>query len=67
MTTLLTEDQIDHFRTRAGSLAHPREIAIDVLRAIQDAHGWIPDEGVEQAARSGAEMIDLVFRQQCRH
>lgn len=50
MTNLLTDEQLDYFRTRAASLAHPREMTIDVLRAIQDANGWVPDEGVELAA-----------------
>ncbi len=51
MTELLTQDQIDTFITRAVALAHPREMVIDVLRAIQDQNGWLPDEGVELAAR----------------
>jgi NADH-quinone oxidoreductase subunit E len=50
MTALLTDDQLDHFRTRAAALEHPREMVIDVLRAIQDANGWVPDAGVELAA-----------------
>jgi NADH-quinone oxidoreductase subunit E len=50
MNNLLTDNQLEGFRTRAASLAHPREMAIDVLRAIQEAHGWVPDEGVELAA-----------------
>jgi NADH-quinone oxidoreductase subunit E len=44
---LLTEDQLDHFRVRAAEIAHPRELVIDVLRAIQSNRGWVPDEGVE--------------------
>jgi NADH-quinone oxidoreductase subunit E len=49
METLLTEDQLDHFRTRAAEILHPRELVIDVLRAIQGNRGWVPDEGVELA------------------
>jgi len=49
-TQLLTEQQLKSFRTRANSIAHPRELIIDILRAIQDNHGWVPDEGVEIAA-----------------
>ncbi|MFA5515401.1 MAG: NADH-quinone oxidoreductase subunit NuoE [Desulfuromonadales bacterium] len=49
MELLLTENQIDHFRTRAAEMPHPRELVIDVLRAIQANHGWVPDEGVELA------------------
>jgi NADH-quinone oxidoreductase subunit E len=47
MDILLTEEQLDHFRTRAAEIAHPRELVVDVLRAIQDNRGWVPDEGVE--------------------
>jgi len=50
MFELLTQETIDALTARAASLAHPREMTIDVLRAIQDAHGWVPDEGVELAA-----------------
>ena len=49
MQTLLTEDQLDQFRTRAAEISHPREMVIDVLRAIQGNRGWVPDEGVELA------------------
>jgi len=50
MSELLTPEQIDAFTARAASVAHPMEMVIDVLRAIQDRHGWVPDEGVELAA-----------------
>ena len=50
MDILLTEDQLEHFRTRAAEVLHPREMVIDVLRAIQDQNGWVPDEGVELVA-----------------
>jgi NADH-quinone oxidoreductase subunit E len=50
MTDLLTQNIIDVLTAKAASLAHPREMVIDVLRAIQDANGWVPDEGVELAA-----------------
>jgi NADH-quinone oxidoreductase subunit E len=47
MNDLLTGDQLDTFRVRAAEIAHPRELVIDVLRAIQSNRGWVPDEGVE--------------------
>jgi len=47
---LLTEQQLKTFRTRAKAIAHPRELVIDILRAIQNNRGWVPDEGVEIAA-----------------
>ena len=48
--SLLTEQQLQHFRKKAANIAHPRELIIDVLRAIQDNNGWVPDAGVELAA-----------------
>jgi len=47
MDNLLTEKQMDDLRARAAKAPHPREMVIEVLRAIQDRHGWVPDEGVE--------------------
>jgi NADH-quinone oxidoreductase subunit E len=50
MSKLLDKETIDALTAKATSLPHPREMVIDVLRAIQDSHGWVPDEGVELAA-----------------
>jgi len=50
MTNLLTTSELDHFRSKAADSAHPRELIIDLSRAIQDRHGWVPDEGVELVA-----------------
>ncbi len=70
---LLTEDQLDHFRVRAAEIAHPRELVIDVLRAIQTNRGWVPDEGVELTGEilgisalqveEVATFYDKIFRQ----
>ncbi len=49
-TGLLSEEQISEFSRHAGEIEHPRELIIDVLRAIQKNHGWVPDEGVELTA-----------------
>ena len=46
MTELLPQQQIDSFRARADAIAHPHELIVDLLRAIQAHHGWVPDEGV---------------------
>lgn len=51
MNELLPPDLIDTFSTKAAAIAHPMELAVDVLRAIQNHHGWVPDEGVELTAR----------------
>ena len=50
MKKLLLKKEIDAFRKKAQRLEHPREMIIDLLRAIQDNYGWVPDEGVELAA-----------------
>ena len=50
MNELLPQDQIASFRARAADIAHPRELIVDVLRAIQDHHRWVPDAGIELAA-----------------
>jgi NADH-quinone oxidoreductase subunit E len=57
---LLAEDELAAFIHHAGELEHPREMIIDVLRAIQNNHGWVPDEGVELAASIlGLEPIEV--------
>ena len=47
---LLPENQQKSFRTKAAAIAHPRELVVDALRAVQSHHGWVPDEGVELVA-----------------
>lgn len=51
MKELLPADIIEAFSEKAASIAHPMELVVDVLRAIQSHHGWVPDQGVELAAR----------------
>lgn len=50
MKKLLLKKEIAAFRLKAQQLEHPREMVIDLLRAIQDRYGWVPDAGVELAA-----------------
>jgi len=52
MNDLLTAQQIDDFRARAGSADTRRELIVEVLLAIQHNHRWVPDTGVELAART---------------
>jgi NADH-quinone oxidoreductase subunit E len=47
---LLDQETLAEFIRHAGEIEHPREMIIDVLRAIQLHHGWVPDEGVELTA-----------------
>ena len=46
MRELLPQQQIDNFKAKAAAIAHPHELIVDLLRAIQAHHGWVPDEGV---------------------
>ena len=50
MNELLPQQQIDAFRARAAALAHPHELIVDALRAVQVHHGWVPDAGVDLVA-----------------
>jgi len=50
MNVLLPQEQIDAFRAKAAAIAHPHELIVDALRAIQSHHGWVPDDGVELVA-----------------
>ena len=52
MKELLPQEQIDSFRAKAAAIAHPHELIIDLLRAIQLHHGWVPDDGVLLAAET---------------
>jgi len=74
MKKLLLKKDIDVFRIQAAKLEHPREMVIDLLRAIQDHFGWVPDEGVELAAdilgipaievEEVATFYDKIYRQE---
>lgn len=46
MRELLPQQQIDNYKAKAAAIAHPHELIVDLLRAIQAHHGWVPDEGV---------------------
>ncbi len=73
MSELLTEKQIEHFRQKASELEHPKELVIDLLRAVQDNNGWVPDAGIELVAdiigiapieiEEVATFYDKIFRQ----
>ena len=46
MSELLPQQQIDSFAAKAAAIGHPHELIVDLLRAIQAHHGWVPDDGV---------------------
>ncbi|WP_432823673.1 NADH-quinone oxidoreductase subunit NuoE [Trichloromonas sp.] len=70
---MLPEPILQDFRNRASTAAHPREMVIDLLRAIQEQHRWVADEGVELTAEilgipvieveEVATFYDKIFRQ----
>jgi NADH-quinone oxidoreductase subunit E len=74
MIELLPQQQIDSFRARADAIAHPHELIVDLLRAIQAHHGWVPDAGVLLTAETlgvlpieveeVATFYDKIFRRQ---
>ena len=74
MPELLPQNQIDSFKAKAAAIAHPHELIVDLLRAIQSHHGWVPDDGVLlTAATLGvlpieveevATFYDKIFRRQ---
>ena len=51
MTELLPPDILADLQDRAAARAHPRELVVDVLRAIHPQHGWVPDEGIALTAQ----------------
>ncbi|MEJ2198386.1 MAG: NADH-quinone oxidoreductase subunit NuoE [Desulfuromonadales bacterium] len=74
MTELLPQQQIDSFKARADAIAHPHELIVDLLRAIQSHYGWVPDDGVLLTAETlgvlpveveeVATFYDKIFRRQ---
>ena len=73
MSNLLAKNIIDNFKAQASAAVHPRELIVDLLRAIQDQNAWVPDAGVELAAEilglpvieieELATFYDKIFRQ----
>jgi NADH-quinone oxidoreductase subunit E len=73
MNELLPPQSIAAFSAKVAASRHPREMVIDLLRAIQEQHGWVPDTGVELAAEilglpvieieEVATFYDKIFRQ----
>lgn len=49
---LLPQNQIDSFKAKADAIAHPHELIVDLLRAIQSHYGWVPDDGVLLTAKT---------------
>lgn len=44
------DELIERLRAQVASAEHPRELAVDVLFALQEHAGWLADGAVERAA-----------------
>ena len=52
MSELLPQEKVDKFKAKADAIEHPREMIVDLLRAIQLHYGWVPDAGVYLTAET---------------
>jgi NADH-quinone oxidoreductase subunit E len=50
MPKLLPPEEIVALQQRIDAVKQPREMIVDVLKAIQRRHRWVSDEGIELAA-----------------
>jgi len=48
---MLPKELLDTLQTHIASLDHPRELAIDVMFALQNHYGYLGDEALEEGAR----------------
>ena len=47
---MLPEETKKYWSQRIQTFEHPRELAIDLMFAVQDHYGYLSDEGLEEAA-----------------
>jgi len=47
---MIPEELYQNLKSRVDAVTHPRELAIDVLYALQNQAGWLTEEAVEKAA-----------------
>jgi NADH-quinone oxidoreductase subunit E len=52
---MLPKDLIEKLEKNIAEVDHPRELAVDVMFAIQDHYGYLSDEAVEETA----QMLDM--------
>jgi len=52
---MLPEDLKKSLEVHIASVAHPRELAVDVMFALQDHFGFLSDEALEEAA----DLLDM--------
>jgi len=47
---MISETLKESLATRMAAVEHPRELAVDVMMALQESYGWLNDEAVEETA-----------------
>ena len=47
---MIPKDLKTELANRIQNTAHPRELAVDVMNAIQGVYGWLTDDGLVEAA-----------------
>jgi len=48
---MLPHDLVERLQQEIASVDHPREMAIDIMFALQNHYGHLSDEGLEEGAR----------------
>ncbi len=48
---MLPGELLEILQKKTASVDHPRELAVDIMLALQNHYGYLSDEGLEEAAR----------------
>jgi NADH-quinone oxidoreductase subunit E len=48
---MLPEDLLEKLQKEIASVQHPRELAVDIMLALQNHYGYLSDEALEESAR----------------
>jgi len=48
---MLSEELLETLQTQIANVDHPRELAVDVMFALQNHYGYLRDEALEEGAR----------------
>ena len=70
---MLPEETLNILRKKIGGSDHPRELAVEVLFALQKHHGYLSDEAIQEGAlllkmtplelEELATFYDFIYRQ----
>jgi NADH-quinone oxidoreductase subunit E len=47
---MLPKEMLDHLQQQVSSVNHPRELAVDIMFALQNHYGYLSDEALEECA-----------------